>query len=240
MPKMPRKMPGWSAAFALAALLCAPLAAQAPPASASAPVATGERLWRATRAAPRTIARHWKFTLPVALTTAALITAVDRPASGAIHNFQLEHDSSNLSNGGLLIAEPVEVVIVSAVGAGCLLCSSAWRDLAAAGTIAAYAAAATEALKLAAERRRPYQADAGEFWDGYGTSFPFGHATISFALAAFLAHRYPRRHWVAFVAYPLAAAVSALRFTGKRHFPGDLFFGGVTGYELGRCAVLCN
>ncbi|MGH9543377.1 MAG: phosphatase PAP2 family protein [Terriglobales bacterium] len=226
--------------LAVALVLAGWLPAQGAADPGGAVVATAGRLWRATKAAPHAIACDWKFTLPVALTTVTLIAAADRPASRRIRNFELEHDSGNLSNGGLLIVEPAEAVATVAGIERCLFCGATLRSLAAAGTAVAYASIAGLALKRAAERSRPIAPDpAGEFWDGGGASFPSGHALASFTIAAFLAHRYPRRHWAPVMAYSIAAAVSALRFTAKRHFPSDLFFGGVVGYEIGRCAMLC-
>lgn len=204
----------------------------------TAPVPTLTRLWRGTLHLPATAVQHWKFTVPIVLTTAALIAFVDRPISSRVTNYDAEHDSKNASNDLLLIAEPAEAVTDS------LLLRhehNAWHTLVMGAFTIGYASAAVEAMKLAAGRERPYlpgDSD-GAFFAG-GNSFPSGHAMASFTVASFLAYRYPRHHWVAWVGYGLATAVAILRVTAKEHFPADVFFGGVMGFLAGRCAIACR
>jgi membrane-associated phospholipid phosphatase len=204
----------------------------------TAPVPTLSRLWRGTLHLPGAAVKHWKPTLAVVLTTAALIAFVDRPVASRITNYDAEHDAKSVSNGLLLIAEPAEAVTDS------LLLRrehNAWRTLVMGAFTIGYATAAMEAMKLAAGRERPYlpgDSD-GAFFAG-GNSFPSGHAMASFTVASFLAHRYPRHKWVAWVGYGLATAVATLRVTAKEHFPADVFFGGVMGFAVGRCAIVCR
>lgn len=222
-----------------------PIAAVAPSApaeytSANPALATTTRLWRATLRFPRFVARDWKQTLPIGLGTAALITLADRPAAGEIHNPDLEADSAHLSDIGLVVLEPAVLVGATLAISRCLACSPTLRTLESGAATVLYATAVVQGLKIVARRQRPNAAEPnGEFFEG-GSSFPSGHAMASFTMASFLAHRYPRHRWIPWVAYSLAGAVSLLRFTGKRHYPSDLFFGGALGYALGRCAVTCG
>lgn len=99
-------------------------------------------------------------------------------------------------------------------------------------------------LKAATERPRPTrdqgrarnQNAEGEFFAG-GSSFPSGHATQAWALAAVVAHRYRNRPWVPPVAYGLAGLVGVARVTQRRHFPTDVFVGSVLGYLIGSHVV---
>lgn len=73
---------------------------------------------------------------------------------------------------------------------------------------------------------------------GKGSSFPSGHAMMSFSVATIFARRYREHHWVPYVAYGLAAAISFSRITTGAHFPSDVLFGAATGYAIARFAVL--
>ncbi len=196
------------------------------------------RLWHGTLRLPAAAVKHWKPTAAVVLTTAALIAFVDRPVASHITNYDGEHDSKNLSNDLLLIAEPAEAVTDS------LLLRrehNAWRTLVMGAFTIGYATAAMEAMKLAAGRERPYlPGDSDGAFIAGGNSFPSGHAMAFFTVASFLAYRYPRQKWVARVGYGLATAVAILRVTAKEHFPADVFFGGVMGFLVGRCAIACR
>jgi membrane-associated phospholipid phosphatase len=93
-----------------------------------------------------------------------------------------------------------------------------------------------EVLKYSFRRARPTQANAGgpffqSSWSD--TSFPSGHAMLSWSLASAMAHRYPG--WLTETAlYSLAAAASLPRITAEKHFPTDVVVGGVLGWLVGR------
>ena len=89
-------------------------------------------------------------------------------------------------------------------------------------------------LKNVSQRPRPTVDGAhAEFFDG-GHSFPSGHATSAWALATVVANEYRDRRAVQVVAYGLATAVSASRYTARRHFLSDVFVGSAIGYGIGR------
>jgi membrane-associated phospholipid phosphatase len=73
---------------------------------------------------------------------------------------------------------------------------------------------------------------------GAGSSFPSGHAMMSFSVAAIFAHRYRQHRWVPFVAYGVATAISFSRLTTGAHFPSDVLFGAATGFAIARFDVL--
>ncbi len=60
-------------------------------------------------------------------------------------------------------------------------------------------------------------------------SFPSGHATVSFACAAVLAHAVPRLAWPLFV---LAALISFSRIYVGVHYPFDVLAGAVLGLAI--------
>ena len=94
-------------------------------------------------------------------------------------------------------------------------------------------AAVDFALKSMFQRERPYQGSgAGHFFSG-GSSFPSGHAAMSWAIAGVVAHEYPGTI-TKMVSYGLASAVTVARVTGKEHFPSDVVVGGALGYFIAR------
>jgi membrane-associated phospholipid phosphatase len=73
---------------------------------------------------------------------------------------------------------------------------------------------------------------------GKASSFPSGHAMMSFSIATVFAHRYRQHRWVPWVAYGVATAISFSRITTGAHFPSDVLFGAATGFAIARFAVL--
>jgi len=90
------------------------------------------------------------------------------------------------------------------------------------------------AIKAATQRARPDAGeDRGKFFVG-GSSFPSGHASESWALAAVVAHEYQGHRVVQVAAYSAAALISLSRFTAQRHYLSDVLVGSVIGYSIGR------
>ena len=73
---------------------------------------------------------------------------------------------------------------------------------------------------------------------GKGTSFPSGHALMSFSVATVFARRYRQHRWVPYVAYGLAGVISFSRVTTGAHFPSDVFIGAALGYAIARYDVV--
>ncbi len=92
----------------------------------------------------------------------------------------------------------------------------------------------TQTLKFAAQRPRPLAKDgSGGFFDG-GNSFPSGHSSSIWSLAAVIDGEYGKRHkLVRYGVYGLAAAVSVSRYTGRNHFLSDILVGSAIGYGIG-------
>jgi len=100
----------------------------------------------------------------------------------------------------------------------------------------ANAAVTYTVLKTATGRERPLVgAGNGRFWhyNRLGSSFPSGHSTMTWAGASVIAHEYPKR-WVQILAYGTATAVAFARYSGRQHFPSDVFVGSVVGYFIGQ------
>jgi membrane-associated phospholipid phosphatase len=105
------------------------------------------------------------------------------------------------------------------------------------GSAVAAAGLLDQALKNLLCRARPNAADAGAFFAGFPcfpapyamASFPSGHATTAFALAAVLSLWYPRwtAAWLA-----LAAIVGWSRIVLGSHFPSDVAAGGILGVAV--------
>lgn len=95
----------------------------------------------------------------------------------------------------------------------------------------------TEVLKVTTQRQRPRDGDhGGHFWKG-GNSFPSGHSTQAWALAAVVATEYGDHKWVPYVAYSYATMISVARVLAQEHFTSDVFVGGMIGFFVGRYVV---
>ena len=152
--------------------------------------------------------------------------------------------TSNATSMGTLAA-PLALYAGSLIGGD----SYARKTALLAGEAVADVEILTSVMKDIDRRRRPatYPPNAlmtdswfdspGSWLRGRG-SFPSGHAIAAFSVATVFARRYPRRKWLPYVAYGLAAAVSFSRVTLSSHFPSDVFLGGALGYSIGRFAVL--
>lgn len=91
------------------------------------------------------------------------------------------------------------------------------------------------ALKAVLQRQRPgtYPGE-GKFFSGNWNngSFPSGHSTLAWTLAAVMAHEYP--NWpMRILMYGAATAVSTTRVTAGVHFPGDVWSGAIIGLGVG-------
>ncbi len=92
----------------------------------------------------------------------------------------------------------------------------------------------SQAIKLVAQRERPYEGKGhGRFFVG-GASFPSGHSFLAFSAAEVIASEYHNRPLVRIGAYGLATLVALSRFSGKQHFPSDVFAGSAGGLLIGR------
>jgi membrane-associated phospholipid phosphatase len=94
------------------------------------------------------------------------------------------------------------------------------------------AGAATEAIKLAVGRYRPFESqhDSHRFAPFSGhDSFPSGHVTLAFAAAGAVDHETSAR-WVPWVVYPLAVTVCWSRVRDDEHWTSDVAAGAAIGY----------
>jgi membrane-associated phospholipid phosphatase len=88
----------------------------------------------------------------------------------------------------------------------------------------------TELIKLAVGRERPNGED--------NKSFPSGHTSNSFALAAVAERHYGWK--VGVPAYLLAGVVGASRLQQDKHYLSDVVAGATLGYIVGRTVVRVN
>ncbi|MFO0775500.1 MAG: phosphatase PAP2 family protein [Nitrospiraceae bacterium] len=122
------------------------------------------------------------------------------------------------------------------VGLGYIFARESWR-LAGLQSLWAHALAAllSHAVKRSIGRPRPKFSHTGEFelWPSFDNgfdSFPSGHASASFAVAAVLAARLPRWRWLW---YGLATAIAMSRILRSAHFPSDVIGGAAIGMVAG-------
>ena len=95
------------------------------------------------------------------------------------------------------------------------------------------------ALKLATDRQRLDGTGQSAFWPNgtksfeWNSSFPSGHAAVSWAMARVAASEYPKNKAVQVAAYAFATVISVSRVTGRAHFPSDVVVGIAFGYLIG-------
>jgi len=89
-----------------------------------------------------------------------------------------------------------------------------------------------ETMKLAFQRPRPNEANAGTFGGG-GASFPSEHAVAAWSIASVIAQEYPGP-LTKLLAYGAAAGISLSRIAARQHFPSDVAVGSALGYLIGR------
>jgi hypothetical protein len=95
------------------------------------------------------------------------------------------------------------------------------------------------ALGYAIDRQTPTQGNGkGNIWPHGiktwpdGQSMPSDHSILAWSFAHVVASEYPG--WgTKLVVYSLATSVSAARVVARKHFPSDVFVGGVLGYSIG-------
>jgi membrane-associated phospholipid phosphatase len=159
---------------------------------------------------------------------AAALFATDSDVSRHLNNDpNTLHRYQQFSNYG--------IAAMAGAGAGLYLMGLAKHDGHAretgflAGEAAIDSLVATEAIKYATRRERPYVDNAnGNFWQG-GDSFPSEHSTAAWSIAGVIAHEYPGP-LPKLTAYGLATAISVSRINGKEHFPSDVLVGSALGY----------
>jgi hypothetical protein len=89
------------------------------------------------------------------------------------------------------------------------------------------------ALKYTAARERPISNDGeGRFWKGQD-SFPSGHTMCSFAITMAIVRSKQTPKWLKVTSIGVSAAVGLARWAAQKHFPADVFVGGVLGGLIG-------
>ncbi len=100
----------------------------------------------------------------------------------------------------------------------------------------------TPAIKLVAGRSRP-RSDAGVYnfkpFSDVNASFPSGHTTEAFALAAVVANHYDDT-WVTVTSYSIASMVGLARTYHHAHFASDVLAGALIGTWVGKSVVAHN
>ena len=100
----------------------------------------------------------------------------------------------------------------------------------------------TPALKLVSGRSRPRD-DQGIYhfkpFSDSNSSFPSGHTTEAFALAAVVANHYDE-DWVSYTSYSIAGLVGLARSYHHAHFASDILAGAMIGTLVGKTVVARN
>jgi membrane-associated phospholipid phosphatase len=116
------------------------------------------------------------------------------------------------------------------------------RDVASTGAALLAAEVGTRGLKFIVGRARPDtpDSDGDEFRlltrDGLWSSFPSGHATTAFAMAAAVDH-HTHDAWTTAIAYGAATAVGWARVRENRHWTSDVVAGALVGSFLSEATL---
>jgi membrane-associated phospholipid phosphatase len=99
----------------------------------------------------------------------------------------------------------------------------------------------TYAIKYATQRHRPHDDSPPDprIWEGpFGTytstSFPSGHSSVVFAVAAVFASEYRDKIWVPIMCYSLASLASVSRVYDDKHWASDVILGSALGFFIGK------
>jgi membrane-associated phospholipid phosphatase len=132
-------------------------------------------------------------------------------------------------------------VLAAFYGAGRLMDNPRARAVAEDGLMSSLIAAGilTPALKSLVGRSRPSQSPRNYEFLYRGASFPSGHTTQAFALAAVIAEHYDSV-WIDGVAYGVAGLVGYARMEHNAHFASDVVAGALIGVAVGKAVVRLN
>jgi membrane-associated phospholipid phosphatase len=73
--------------------------------------------------------------------------------------------------------------------------------------------------------------------DGFGSSFPSGHATAAFSAATVFAQQYKDQTLIPVIAYSAATIIALSRISENAHWATDVFAGAALGYVTGKQVV---
>jgi membrane-associated PAP2 superfamily phosphatase len=191
---------------------------------------------------------HWLPTLTISGVTAGLIVA-DPHVMPYFQDHQVNLDRLNDTFDSTITTAEVIAIPTTLMISGYARHDSYQVSTAIlAGEAYANSAVVDLAVKAITRRKRPSDVPpGGDFHNTFfaggkspfkGSSFPSGHAAGAFSVATVVASRYHNHHWVPWVMYGMATAISFSRVTTSSHFPSDVFLGAALGYTVTRYAVL--
>jgi membrane-associated phospholipid phosphatase len=165
-----------------------------------------------------------------------------------IQKYFVGHQSETADNLSKYIFEPIGNGIgTSVIIGGFYLGGILAKDKRLAGTSLTAAkafvvsAVCTNVVKQLTHRHRPYQDEIpdhalweGPFADIHYNSFPSGHSTAAFSLAAVFAMEYRETVWVPVLAYTLATGTAISRLYDNKHWASDVVIGSALGFVTGR------
>jgi len=174
-------------------------------------------------------------------TTLALAT--DTAAMGAVGvHPNRENEANKYSNYAGLYAPPAALALGYVIGSAhhnhhlqetSILAEEAMAD----------SIILNSGLQYAMDRQTPTQGNGkGNFWPNGaktwpdGQSMPSNHSILAWSFAHVFASEY-NGIGTKIAVYSLATSVSAARVVARKHFPSDVFVGGVLGYSIGGYVV---
>lgn len=191
--------------------------------------------------------QEWRDMGLAALGIAGVAVLLDRPVRDEMRR-HTPNDSSFMLQVERLGKEYSLVLLGGFYVAGALGNDEKAADVAEDGLSAILIASGiiTPAMKYVTGRSRPRDNDgiANFHWFSKGyqssnSSFPSGHATHAFALAAVFSNHYEEK-WVAWTSYTTASLVGIARSYHGAHFTSDILTGALIGTLVGRSVVAHN
>lgn len=227
------------AALVLIASIVPPAAAE--PVAPSSTVPKSPATWTEPRPTGHLFTRGDAWFAAATVAGVALGTRLDRwaadeaPENDGAFAVHVSHAAEHLGNAAYIVPAFLLVRGLDALEHRSDRAASLVRI--AEGTVAAGAAAG--AVKLAVGRARPFEApgdqDVLRPFSGY-SSFPSGHTTLAFGLAAAI-DKETGAKWVPWVVYPLAGLVGWSRVRDGKHWSSDVVAGAALGTWTARKVV---
>ena len=180
--------------------------------------------------------KEWAVATGVGVGIAAVALTADQHVKETAQNNRSDNRDKAAKPLNLLGTGVSVAYLGAAWGVGAAVGDPRGRELARDGLEASIIASGviTPALKLTAGRSRPSDVET-DHWQlfSHNASFPSGHTTQAFTLAAVTARTFDDQPWVGALSFTVASGVAWARIEGNHHYLSDTMAGAAIGTTVG-------